>query len=186
MVIDIVPFQNCVVTRRTRRTPALRLPARLASRCRASLYTARQTVRFVMNCTSSLSLLVCIASAGIVCTVDAQTLPAVPADAPTFASAAALPPVPLQRSAQAVATSDAVEPAAAASGVARSASARPVASAAVQPETRARGTLRRPLVPGRPHRPQAASAPADDVWRGDRLYASPYAKSPYEQPDDPD
>ena len=139
-----------------------------------------------MNCSSSLSLLVCIATAGIVCTVNAQTLPAVPADAPVFASSAALPPVPLQRSAQAAATSAAVDPAAAASGVAMSASSRPAASAAVQPETRARSTLRRPRVPGRPHRPQVASAPANDGWHNDRSYASPYAKSPYEQPDDPD
>ncbi|WP_236873260.1 hypothetical protein [Burkholderia sp. MSMB0856] len=186
MVIDIVPFQNCVVTRRTRRIPALRLPARLASRCRTSLYTARHSVRFVMNCSSSLSSLVCIVSVGFACAVNAQTLPAVPADAPALASSAVLPPAPLQRSAQAAATNDAADPAATASGVATPAFARPAASAAVQPDTRARGMLRRPLVPGRPHRSHVAVAPADDVWRSDRLYESPYAKSPYEQPGVPD
>ncbi|WP_269502544.1 hypothetical protein [Burkholderia sp. IMCC1007] len=38
----------------------------------------------------------------------------------------------------------------------------------------------------RPHRPQAASAPAGDAWSTDTLYASPYTKSPYEPPGDPD
>ncbi|WP_230946475.1 hypothetical protein [Burkholderia territorii] len=186
MVIDIVPFQNCVVTRRTRRIPALRLPARLASRCRASLYTARHSVRFVMNCSSSLSSFVCIVLAGIACAVNAQTSPAVPADAPAFASSAALPPAPLQRSAQAAPTVDAADPAAAASAVAMPALAHPAAGTAGESGTRARRTLRRPLVPGRPHPPQPASAPADDTWRSDTLYASPYAKSPYEHPGDPD
>ncbi|AOI95406.1 hypothetical protein WS66_07020 [Burkholderia sp. LA-2-3-30-S1-D2] len=139
-----------------------------------------------MNCSSSLSSLVCIVSAGIACAVNAQTLPAVAADAPVFASSAVLPPAPLQRSAQAAATSDAADPAATASGAATPAFGRPAASATVQPDTRARGMLRRPLVPGRPHRPQVVSAPAADVWRSDRLYESPYAKSPYEQPGDPD
>ncbi|WP_155624482.1 hypothetical protein [Burkholderia diffusa] len=186
MVIDIVPFQYCVVTRRTRRIPALRLPARLASRCRTSLYTARHSVRFVMNCPSSLSSLVCIALAGIACAVNAQTLPAVPADTPAFASAAVLPSTSLQRPAQAAATSDAADRAAAASAIAVPALARPAAGAAGQPDTRARRTLRRSLVPRRPHRPQLADAPADDAWRGDTLYTSPYAKSPYEQPGEPD
>ncbi|RQR36163.1 hypothetical protein DIE23_08150 [Burkholderia sp. Bp9143] len=136
-----------------------------------------------MNCSSSLSSLVCIVSVGAACAVNAQTLPAVPADAPVFASSVMRPPVPLQRPAQATATSDTAEPSAAASGAAAPAFALP---AAVQPETRARGTLRRPLVPVRPHRPQVAGTPADDVWRDDRLYESPYAKSPYEQPGNSD
>ncbi|KVH46044.1 hypothetical protein WJ39_20015 [Burkholderia diffusa] len=92
-----------------------------------------------MNCPSSLSSLVCVALAGIACAVNAQTLPAVPADAPAFASAAVLPSTSLQRPAQAAATSDAADRAA-----------------------------------------------ADDAWRGDTLYTSPYAKSPYEQPGEPD
>ncbi|KVC43347.1 hypothetical protein WI71_23100 [Burkholderia diffusa] len=139
-----------------------------------------------MNCPSSLSSLVCIALAGIACAVNAQTLPAVPADTPAFASAAVLPSTSLQRPAQAAATSDAADRAAAASAIAVPALARPAAGAAGQPDTRARRTLRRSLVPRRPHRPQLADAPADDAWRGDTLYTSPYAKSPYEQPGEPD
>ncbi|KVK96334.1 hypothetical protein WS93_24225 [Burkholderia cepacia] len=139
-----------------------------------------------MNSTSSLSSLVCIVSASVACAAGAQTLPAAPADAPVFASSTLLAPVPQQRSAQTVATSAAAEPAAAASEVATSAVALPAASDAVPPGSRAQSQLRRPLVPRRPHRPQVASAPADDVWRSDTLYMSPYAKSPYAQPGDPD
>lgn len=136
-----------------------------------------------MNCTSSLSSLLCIVSASLACTAGAQTPPAALADAPVFASSTLLAPVPQQRSAQTTAKSAAVEPAAAASEVATSAFTLP---AAAPPESRAQSKLRRPIVPGRPHRPQAASAPANDVWSSDTLYTSPYAKSPYAQPGDQD
>ncbi|WP_322023082.1 hypothetical protein [Burkholderia sp. BCC1977] len=66
------------------------------------------------------------------------------------------------------------------------AAALPAANPAARPESRARGMLRRPLVPTRPHRPQVADAATENVWHTGTLYASPYAKSPYEQPGDPD
>ncbi|WP_247682176.1 hypothetical protein [Burkholderia sp. Tr-862] len=186
VVIDIVPFQNCAVTRRTRRIPALRLAARLAWRCRASLFTARHSVRFVMNCSASLSSLVCIVSACVACAAGAQTVPATPADAPDFASSTPLAPVPLQRSAQTAITGAATKPATAASDVAAPAAALPAASTAAAPESRARGALRRPLVPTRPHRSPVADVPTEDLWHTGTLYTSPYAKSPYAQPGDPD
>ena len=140
-----------------------------------------------MNCSSSLSSLVCIVSAGFACAATAQTLSAAPTDAPVFASSTLLAPVLSQRSAQAAATGSAAEPSAAASAAGAPAITLPAAAAAVRPDTRASSTLRRPLVPGRPHRPQVASAPAaDDGWRSDTLYASPYTKSPYAEPGDPD
>jgi len=139
-----------------------------------------------MNCSSSLSSLVCIVSAGFACAATAQTLSAAPTDAPVYASSTLLAPVPSQRSAQAAATRAAAEPSAAASAAGAPAITLPATAAVVQTDTRARGTLRRPLVPGRPHRPREASAPADDGWRSDTLYASPYARSPYAEPGDPD
>ncbi|WP_407972378.1 hypothetical protein ACJ51O_21755 [Burkholderia pyrrocinia] len=141
-----------------------------------------------MNCSSSLSSLsslmslVCILSAGFACAADAQSVRSDPADAPAFASSALIAPAPLQRSAQtatagiATAASDAAAPDLAPPGI----------RTAAEPASRARSTLRRPLVPGRPSRPKAASAPADDLWRSDTLYASPYTTSPYAQPGDPD
>ncbi|RKU04550.1 hypothetical protein C7H84_04855 [Burkholderia sp. Nafp2/4-1b] len=138
---------------------------------------------------SSLSSFVCIVAAGSACTAGAQTLPAAPADTPVVASSTLLAPVPPQRSAQAAAaaaTRAVTEPAAGASAIAVPVVALTAASAAAQADTRAHTTLRRPLVPARPHRPQAASAPADDVWRSDTAYASPYATSPYAAPGDPD
>ncbi|MBR8233287.1 hypothetical protein K6W26_29685 [Burkholderia sp. AU42008] len=143
-----------------------------------------------MNFSSSLAPFVCIVSTGFVCAAGAQTLPGSPADTPPFASSTLVAPVPPQRSAQAVGPSAAAEPVATASAAASGATAPAIAgsaaSAAVQPDTRARVTLRRPLVPARPHRAQVANAPADDVWRSDTLYASPYAKSPYAEPGDRD
>ncbi|MBP0712164.1 hypothetical protein ABXK61_02420 [Burkholderia sola] len=143
-----------------------------------------------MNFSSSLAPFVCIVSTGFLCTAGAQTLSGTPADTSPFASSTLVAPVPPQRSAQAAGASAAAEPAAAASAAASAATApaiaRSAASAAVQPDTRARVALRRPLVPTRPHRAQVAHAPADDVWRSDTLYASPYAKSPYAEPGDRD
>ncbi|HEF5869912.1 TPA: hypothetical protein SAY52_000469 [Burkholderia cenocepacia] len=143
-----------------------------------------------MNFSSSLSSFVCIVSAGFVCAAGAQTLSGTPADTPSFASSTLPSPVPPQLppqpSAQVAAASAAAEPAAPASANAAPALSRPAASAAVQPDPRARSRLRRPLVPARPHRAQVASTPADDVWGSDALYTSPYAKSPYEAPGDPD
>ncbi|OXJ10020.1 hypothetical protein [Burkholderia sp. HI2500] len=131
-----------------------------------------------MNFSSSLSSFVCIVSAGFVCAAGAQTLSSSPADTPSLASSTLPGLVPPQRSAQA-----AVARAAAAAAPALTRSA---ASAAVQPDPRAHSTLRRPLVPARPHRAQVASTPADDVWGSNTLYASPYAKSPYDAPAEPD
>jgi len=62
----------------------------------------------------------------------------------------------------------------------------PAASTAAAPESRGRGALRRPLVPTRPHRPPVADAPTEDPWHTGTLYTSPYEKSPYAQPGDPD
>ncbi|WP_176015337.1 hypothetical protein [Burkholderia sp. BCC0398] len=137
-----------------------------------------------MNFSSSLAPFVCIVSTGFLCTAGAQTLSGTPADTSPFASSTLVAPVPPQRSAQAAGANAAAEPAATASAAASAATA--PASAAVQPDTRARIALRRPLVPTRPHRAQVAHAPADDVWRSDTLYASPYAKSPYAEPGDRD
>lgn len=131
-----------------------------------------------MNFSSSLAPFLYIASAGFVCAAGAQTLSGTPADTPLLASSTLVAPVPPQRSAQAVGA------AATASAAVAPALARSAASTAAQPDTRARITLRRPLVPARPHRPQVANAPTDDVWRSDTLYASPYAKSPYAEPGD--
>ena len=146
-----------------------------------------------MNCSASLSSVVCIVSACVACAVDAQNLPATPADAPVFASSTPLAPVPLQRSAQTAITAitgAAAEPATAASDVASTAAALPAAlpaaSTAAAHESRGRGALRRPLVPTRPHRPQVTDAPTEDLWRTGTLYTSPYEKSPYAQPGDPD
>ncbi|WP_175709831.1 hypothetical protein [Burkholderia ambifaria] len=148
------------------------------------------SVRFVMNCSASLSSVVCIVSACFACAAGAQTLPGAPADAPVFASSTPLAPVPLQRSAQAAITGAAAEPAAAASDVASTAvalpAALPAASTTATPESRGRGALRRPLVPTRPHRPPVADAPTEDPWHTGTLYTSPYEKSPYAQPGDPD
>ncbi|WP_244109252.1 hypothetical protein [Burkholderia anthina] len=164
------------------------MAARLALQCRASLFTARHSVRFVMNSPSPLSSLVCIVSACLAGAATAQTLPAAPADAPVSASSALPAPLVLQRSAQTAAPGAAAESDTPASDVAAPGFALPLpaARAAAQPESRPRSPLRRPLVADRPHRTQAASAPAGDAWRSDTLYASPYAKSPYEQPGDPD
>ncbi|WP_241337691.1 hypothetical protein [Burkholderia stabilis] len=178
----MMSFRNCAVTRRTRRIPVLRLPARLASRCRSALFTAIHSVRFVMNCHSSLASLV-ILSAGFACAAGAQSLPADSADAPVFASSPSLAPPRRQRSAQIPPASAAV--ATAASDVSASALARPGSLVAAEPDSRSHRTLRRPLVPSRPHRASAASAAADG-WSSDTLYASPYATSPYVQPNDPD
>ncbi|WP_243772156.1 hypothetical protein [Burkholderia anthina] len=160
------------------------MAARLALQCRASLFTARHSVRFVMNCPSPLSSLVCIVSACLACAAAAQT----PPDAPVSASSTLPAPLVLQRSAQTAARGAAAESDTPASGVAAPGFAFPLPAtrAAAQPESRPRSALRRPLVADRPHRPQAASAPAGDAWSSDTLYASPYAKSPYEQPGDPD
>ncbi|NHL68803.1 hypothetical protein EIB72_20680 [Burkholderia ambifaria] len=144
------------------------------------------SVRFVMNCSASLSSLVCIVSACVACAAGAQTLPATPADAPAFSSSTPLAPVPLQRSAQTAITGAAAEPATAASDIAASAAALPAASTAAAHESRGRGALRRPLVPTRPHRPQVTDAPTEDLWHTGTLYTSPYEKSPYAQPGDPD
>ncbi|WP_258048588.1 MULTISPECIES: hypothetical protein [Burkholderia] len=152
--------------------------------CRTTLFTARHSLRFVMNFSSSLAPFLYIASAGFVCAAGAQTLSGTPADTPLLASSTRVAPVPPQRSAQAPGAAAIAEPAATASAAAAPALARSAASVAVQPDTRARITLRRPLVPARPHRPQVANAPTDDVWRSDTLYASPYAKSPYAEPGD--
>jgi hypothetical protein len=137
-----------------------------------------------MNYSSSLSSFVCIVSAGFVGAAGAQTLPGTPADTPSFASSTLVAPVPPQRSAQAAAASAAADPAAAASAPADAAA--PFTRPAARPDARARSALRRPLVPTRPHRTQVADAPADDVWRSDTVYASPYEKSPYGAPGDPD
>ncbi|WP_034177424.1 hypothetical protein [Burkholderia ambifaria] len=138
-----------------------------------------------MNCSASLSSLVCTVSACVACAAGAQTLPATPA----FASSTPLTPVPLQRSAQTAIAGAAAEPATAASDVAAPAAALPAAlgaaSTVAAPESRARGALRRPLVPRRPHRPQVADAPTEDLWHTGTLYTSPYEKSPYAQPGDP-
>ncbi len=87
-------------------------------------------------------------------------------------------------------TGAAAEPATAASDVASPTAALPAslpaASTAATPESRGRGALRRPLVPTRPHRPQVADAPIEDLWHTGTLYTSPYEKSPYAQPGDPD
>ncbi|AEA65933.1 hypothetical protein [Burkholderia gladioli] len=139
-----------------------------------------------MNFSSSLSSFVCIVSTGFVCTAGAQTLSGPPADTPSFASSTLPGTAPLQRSEQAAAVSPAVEPAAPASANAAPELTRPAASAAVQAGTRAHGTLLRAFVPARPHRAQVASTPTDDGWRSDTLYASPYAKSPYDAPADSD
>ncbi|MFP3505216.1 hypothetical protein [Burkholderia sp. SIMBA_062] len=143
-----------------------------------------------MNCSASLSSLVCIVSACVACAAGAQTLPATPADAPAFASSTPLAPVPLQRSAQTAIAGAPAEPAATASDVAAPAAALPAAlataSTAAAPESRARGALRRPLVPTRPHRPQVADARTEDLWHTGTLYTSPYEKSPYALPGDPD
>ncbi|NIF41140.1 hypothetical protein F3J14_09630 [Burkholderia sp. Tr-862] len=139
-----------------------------------------------MNCSASLSSLVCIVSACVACAAGAQTVPATPADAPDFASSTPLAPVPLQRSAQTAITGAATKPATAASDVAAPAAALPAASTAAAPESRARGALRRPLVPTRPHRSPVADVPTEDLWHTGTLYTSPYAKSPYAQPGDPD
>ncbi len=139
-----------------------------------------------MNCSASLSSVVCIVSACFACAAGAQTLPATSADAPVFPSSTPLAPVPLQRSAQTSITGAAAAPATAASDVAASAAALPAASTAAAPESRARGALRRPLVPTRPHRPPVADAPTEDPWHTGTLYTSPYEKSPYAQPGDPD
>ncbi|MBR8343337.1 hypothetical protein KDX40_06205 [Burkholderia ambifaria] len=151
------------------------------------------SVRFVMNCSASLSSVACIVSACFACAAGAQTLPATSANAPVFASSTPLAPVPLQRSAQAAITAitgAAAEPATAASDVASPTAALPAAlpaaSTAAAPESRARGALRRPLVPTRPHRPQVTDAPIEDLWHTGTLYTSPYEKSPYAQPGDPD
>lgn len=135
-----------------------------------------------MNCSSSLSSFVCILSAGFACTATAQSVHSDPADAPAFASSALIAPVPLQRSAQ---TTTAGVAASASDGAAPNL-ALPGIRTAEEPASRARSTLRRPLVQGRPSRPKAASAPADDLWRSDTLYASPYTTSPYAQAGDPD
>ncbi|WP_185640635.1 MULTISPECIES: hypothetical protein [unclassified Burkholderia] len=139
-----------------------------------------------MNCSASLSSLVCIVTAGIAGAAGAQTLPTTPADAPVLASSTLPAPVPLQRSAQAATGSAAAAPVAAASDVATPAAALPAASTVASPDSRARGALRRPLVPMRPHRPQVVDAATEDVWHTGSLYTSPYAKSPYAQPGDPD
>ncbi|KAB0643768.1 hypothetical protein F7R21_05795 [Burkholderia latens] len=132
-----------------------------------------------MNFSSSLPSFVFIASAGFMCAAGAQTLSRAPADTPSFASSPNVATVPPQRSAQAATASAAAEPAA-------TAFAGPASSAAAQPGARARSTLRRPLVPTRPHRAQATLPPADyDVWRNDTLYASPYEKSQYAEPGTP-
>ncbi|MBR8252820.1 hypothetical protein KDW51_03445 [Burkholderia ambifaria] len=144
------------------------------------------SVRFVMNCSASLSSVVCIVSACFACAAGAQNLPATP----VFASSTPLAPVPLQRSAQAAITGAAAEPATAASDVASTAvalpAALPAASTAAAPESRGRGAQRRPLVPTRPHRPSVDDAPTEDLWHTGTLYASPYEKSPYTQPGDPE
>ncbi|UEP38063.1 hypothetical protein LL998_19060 [Burkholderia ambifaria] len=142
-----------------------------------------------MNCSASLSSLVCIVSACVACAAGAQTLPATSAGAPVFSSSTPLAPVPLQRSAQTAITAitgAAAEPATAASDIAASAAALPAASTAAAPESRGRGALRRPLVPTRPHRPPVTDAPTEDPWHTGTLYTSPYEKSPYAQPGDPD
>lgn len=139
-----------------------------------------------MNCSASLSSIVCIVSTCFACAVDAQNLPATPADAPVFASSTPLAPVPLQRSAQAAITGAAAEPATGASDVTASGAALPAASTAAAPESGGRGAPRRPLVPTRPHRPPVTDAPTEDFWHTGTLYASPYEKSPYAQPGDPD
>ncbi|WP_260449845.1 hypothetical protein [Burkholderia contaminans] len=161
------------------------MPARLALRRRTSLVTARHSVRFVMNCSFSLSSLACILSAGFACSADAQSLRPDPADAPAFTSPAAIVqtlPVPRQRSAQ-TATVGAATPA---SDSAAPGLAPPGPRADTEPESRARGVLRRPLAPSRPGRPKAASASGDGAWDTGTLYASPYTTSPYAQPGDTD
>ncbi|WP_282510314.1 hypothetical protein [Burkholderia cepacia] len=161
------------------------MPARLALRRRASFVTARHSVRFVMNCSLSLSSLVCILSAGFACAADAQSLRPDPADTPAFISPAAIDPtlpIPRQRSAQTAAVSAATP----ASDSAAPGLALPATRADVEPESRARGVLRRPLVPSRPGRPKAASASGDGAWDTGTLYASPYTTSPYAQPGDAD
>lgn len=138
-----------------------------------------------MNCSLSLSSLVCILSAGFACTADAQSLRPDPADTPAFTSPAAIAPalpVPRQRSAQ----TETVSAATAASGAAAPGLALPGTRADAEPESRARGVLRRPLAPSRPGRPKAASASGDGAWDTGTLYASPYTTSPYAQPGDTD
>ncbi|MDR0243595.1 MAG: hypothetical protein LBJ65_18525 [Burkholderia sp.] len=138
-----------------------------------------------MNCSLSLSSLVCILSAGFACAADAQSLRPAPADTPAFTSPAAIAPavpIPRQRSAQtatvgaATSASDSAAPGLALRGI----------LADAEPESRARGVLRRPLVPSRPGRPKAASASGDGAWDTGTLYASPYTTSPYAQPSDTD
>ncbi|MBN3825767.1 hypothetical protein G3O00_19355 [Burkholderia sp. Ac-20384] len=141
-----------------------------------------------MNCSVSLSSLVCILSAGFACAADAQSLRPDPVDTPAFTSPAAIVPalptlpVPRQRSAQ-TATANAATPA---SESASPGLALPGTRADAEPEARARGVLRRPLAPSRPSRPKAASASGDGAWDTGTLYASPYTTSPYAQPDDTD
>ncbi len=139
-----------------------------------------------MNCSASLSSFVCLVSACVACAAGAQTLPATPADAPDFASSTPLAAVPLQRSAQAAITGAAAAASDVAAPAAALPAALPAASTAAAPESRARGALRRPLVPTRPHRPQVTDAPTEDPWHTGTLYTSPYEKSPYAQPGDPD
>ncbi len=133
-----------------------------------------------MNCSLSLSSLICILSAGIACAADAQSLHPDPADTSTFISPrAVLPalPIPRQRSAQTATVSSATPNSdSAAPGLAL-----PGIHADAEPESRARGALRRPLVPKRPGRPKEASAPGDGAWDTGTLYASPYTASPYTQ-----
>lgn len=138
-----------------------------------------------MNCSLSLSSLVCILSASFACAADAQSLRPEPADTSAFispATTASARPIPRQRSAQpatvsaATPTSDSAAPGLALPGTHTDA----------EPESRARGVLRRPLVPSRPGRPKAASAADDGVWDTGTLYASPYTTSPYTQPGDAD
>jgi hypothetical protein len=169
------------------------LPARLAMRGRAFLFTARHSVRSVMNC-HPLSPLVCIASACFACAAGAQSVSADTAAAPAFASSAPLASVRPQRSAQpspadptaAATAATATTTATAASGVDAPRAALAQTRVAPDADSRARSKLRRPLVPGRPSRPRVAEMPVDDPWRSDTLYASPYATSPYAHAGDPD
>lgn len=138
-----------------------------------------------MNCSLSLSSLVCILSAGFASAVDAQTLRPAPADTPAAISPAEIAPalpIPRQRSAQ-TATAGAAVPA---SDSASQGLAPLGVRADAEPESRARGVLRRPLVSSRPARPKAASASGDGAWDTGTLYASPYATSPYTQRGDTD
>ncbi len=123
--------------------------------------------------------------ASVACAAGAQTLPATSADAPVAVSPTLLAPVPLQHSAQTAMVSATAEPAAAASEVAAPAAALPAASTAAAPESRARGALRRPLVPMRPRRPKVVDTATENVWQTGTLYTSPYAKPPYAPPGNP-